>query len=709
MDQARRTNWLLLMVGLAASVSVSPAFGQWAPPSWRAQRLGFVDPIHTRSDGQQQSLVMGDQLLRDGLTVGISERYLGDAYVGASAWASTRTFPLRRIGFFDGAHTSSSGAQESSVGQSIALANGRRSAINALGQTLGTSTRYTGDAATGKSAWIWDPTLGTVRVGPVGGVFVGPDGQQSAEPRAFDDSGRVVGSATRYDTPASLDGVSIPAASAFVTTTTGPAQLIGLIDSVHTRESDGYQRHEARGMNNAGLVVGISYRFDVQGVGDPGQSAWTWSAAAGTRRIGPVGSRYVDLRNTQYAYVLPPTANGDVAGASWTFDSDWVDVGRDAWVIPAGQSVPTLLGFTDAIHTGFAGIQRSEPTSFSFTGPLRIFGYSTRYNPELFFFPEGRTAWSWTPTEGLLDIGLRDAEHIRPDGMRDSVPILSTPSGIVAGFATRYSGTTQRTGQSIWTWTPPSPSLPQGQTRRLGLFDALHTSAEGFQRSEIYGINSAGLMVGVSYRYNGRSDSDNTSGRTAWVYDSTTQQQTSLVFSTSSTGDAVALPLSVSEDGVVGGYYLEYQGTAIVAQRAFVSSAARGASTVNAILEGGPLANAMENAFYTNSLDLGASSGIIYAMPPGVIWTPAGVGSWATAYRIDQLAGCDSIDFNRDTLFPDSGDLDDFIAVLAGGPSACSTFPTPGCSDIDFNNDGLFPDSGDLDAFLSRLAGGACL
>jgi hypothetical protein len=78
-------------------------------------------------------------------------------------------------------------------------------------------------------------------------------------------------------------------------------------------------------------------------------------------------------------------------------------------------------------------------------------------------------------------------------------------------------------------------------------------------------------------------------------------------------------------------------------------------------------------------------------------------------YTLTLAPVCDAIDFNRDTLFPDSGDLDDFIAVLAGGPSACSTFPAPGCSDIDFNNDGLFPDSGDLDAFLWRLGGGACL
>lgn len=66
-------------------------------------------------------------------------------------------------------------------------------------------------------------------------------------------------------------------------------------------------------------------------------------------------------------------------------------------------------------------------------------------------------------------------------------------------------------------------------------------------------------------------------------------------------------------------------------------------------------------------------------------------------------AGCDSIDFNGDALFPDDQDLIDFLAVLAGG--ACST---EACSDIDFNNDGLFPDDSDLIAFLAVLAGGNC-
>ncbi len=65
---------------------------------------------------------------------------------------------------------------------------------------------------------------------------------------------------------------------------------------------------------------------------------------------------------------------------------------------------------------------------------------------------------------------------------------------------------------------------------------------------------------------------------------------------------------------------------------------------------------------------------------------------------------CDSIDFNRDQLLPDTADIDGFLSVFSGG--AC---PTPFCGDIDFNNDGLFPDTNDIDALLSVFSGGPCL
>ncbi len=65
---------------------------------------------------------------------------------------------------------------------------------------------------------------------------------------------------------------------------------------------------------------------------------------------------------------------------------------------------------------------------------------------------------------------------------------------------------------------------------------------------------------------------------------------------------------------------------------------------------------------------------------------------------------CDSIDFNNDTLYPDTADIDDFLSVFSGGP--CSTGL---CNDIDFNNDTLFPDTTDIDSLLSVFSGGACL
>jgi plastocyanin len=70
---------------------------------------------------------------------------------------------------------------------------------------------------------------------------------------------------------------------------------------------------------------------------------------------------------------------------------------------------------------------------------------------------------------------------------------------------------------------------------------------------------------------------------------------------------------------------------------------------------------------------------------------------------------CDSVDFNRDDLFPDTQDITDFLALFAGSP--CPTDPPVGngCNDVDFNNDGLFPDTLDIEAFLSVFAGGPCL
>jgi hypothetical protein len=65
---------------------------------------------------------------------------------------------------------------------------------------------------------------------------------------------------------------------------------------------------------------------------------------------------------------------------------------------------------------------------------------------------------------------------------------------------------------------------------------------------------------------------------------------------------------------------------------------------------------------------------------------------------------CDSIDFNRNTVFPEDQDVIDFFNVLAGGD--CS--PGNTCNDIDFNNNTVFPEDADVIDFFNVLAGGTC-
>ncbi len=78
-------------------------------------------------------------------------------------------------------------------------------------------------------------------------------------------------------------------------------------------------------------------------------------------------------------------------------------------------------------------------------------------------------------------------------------------------------------------------------------------------------------------------------------------------------------------------------------------------------------------------------------------------GCTAMSAPILVTVGCDTIDFNRDGLFPDIQDISDFLFVFAGG--AC---PTTECGDIDFNNDTLFPSTEDVDVLLGVFSGAAC-
>jgi hypothetical protein len=68
---------------------------------------------------------------------------------------------------------------------------------------------------------------------------------------------------------------------------------------------------------------------------------------------------------------------------------------------------------------------------------------------------------------------------------------------------------------------------------------------------------------------------------------------------------------------------------------------------------------------------------------------------------------CDTIDFNRNGVFPEDQDVIDYFNVLAGAPCPY-LLPLGVPCDIDFNNNEVFPEDQDVIDFFNTLAGGAC-
>jgi hypothetical protein len=118
---------------------------------------------------------------------------------------------------------------------------------------------------------------------------------------------------------------------------------------------------------------------------------------------------------------------------------------------------------------------------------------------------------------------------------------------------------------------------------------------------------------------------------------------------------------------------------------------------------------------WTNLTDNAPGAREAFAMCGG----PGGVslvlfGGFTPAAQSDEVWAfgqhCDPIDFNADSLFPDTLDIADFLSVFAGGVCSGQQPTNPPCNtDIDFNNDGLFPDTDDIQALLRVFAGGPCV
>lgn len=594
--------WIVHIVGWVSACGLaSPAIAQWTPPYWQLHRAGLTDAEHTSAEGLQYS--ESSSLSSSGQVIGRSSRYQGSSTAGFSAWAWTEVLGTTRIGFFDAQHTSTG---------VTARQQSRPLAQNSRGEVIGTSDRYVGFTPIATSAWVWTPSLGTVPLGLADSLHTHALGYHNSTPETINAIGQVVGRSVRYD------GILNRGLSAWTWTSSVGTTRIGLTDAQHT-QSNGFQYSSASALNSVGQVIGYSTRY--RDAIESGQSAWSWTNALGTVRLGFADAEHSRSDGVQSSSAIAVNDAGQVIGTSQRF-TGLSNAGASAWAWTHSRGT-TRIGFTDGQHTTAGGYQYSNATAQNAAG--QVIGYSARSDG-------GSSAWTWTSSLGTERVGLVDAQHTRNDGLQASGVLAINPSGQVLGASARYVGGADG-GGSAWTWTSSvgttrigltdaqhtrtdgyqyssgSAINASGQvlgsaarytggadggssawawssalgTVRLGLIDSRHTRADGYQFSAGTAMNESGQAIGTSLRYDGLLDF----GTSGWFYDSSTNVTTPLIFSISSAGMATTIPNILTDSGWVLGRYTVFDGASATSENIFLWSISHGFTDLGRLVEGG--------------------------------------------------------------------------------------------------------------------------
>ncbi len=380
-------------------------------------------------------------------------------------------------------------------------------------------------------------------------------------------AGQVAGSATRYS------GLTVAGYDAWVySPATGTTVAVGPGNPT-------YQENDVGGLGDNGLVAGTSEAW--VGTGNPygtlGTVAWAYIPSLG--RTLTIGTNTAGTVNNRVVAVSPcGLVIGDSQGSTTC----------TAWVFAAGAGPAVAVGPTDPAHTSpTTGGSYEVPEAVGPTG--QVAGYAYRYGTGGTVV--GYDAWVTAPSPGAATgatvgaatvVGLYDAAHANAAGGSFDYAKAVNAAGQVAGYASRYAGTTT-VGQDAWLYSPATAT-----TVLVGLTDAAHTQSAGTGAGTVNDtpqyLNALGELAGYATRYAGSS----TEGQDPWVYDARTGVTYDLLASQSPTGYAFGEVNALSDDGTAIGTYDKYAaGTATYVQHAFRWSEAAGFVDLGTLVPGG--------------------------------------------------------------------------------------------------------------------------
>jgi len=450
--------------------------------------------------------------------------------LSAAANAASVTYSITTIAPVDTEHTRS--------GDNFRLSGSQF--LNSNGQVAGFANRYGGGSSMiGRTAWLYDG-VSTINSGLTDSEHTrSSDGYRYSVIQKLTDSGQVGGYSNRYSAAAGTLGRTAWVYSGSSTVN------IGLTDTLHTRDTDGYRFSTLQFMNQAGNVAGYSKSYKPGG-DLLGRTAWLYNGTA-TVNIGLIDAEHTGAANERYSSAQAMNSPGRVLGYSTRYDAAGADLGRTAWLY--NGSTTANIGMTDVEHTRSTDNYRYSSGQFLNDAGQAV-GFASRYDAGGSHI--GNSAWFYDGST-TANISLSDAEHTRSsDNYRFSSATFLNQSGDVAGYAERYDVSGSNTGRSVWLYNG-------GSTVRVGLIDAEHTrSTDGYRYADVQQLNSAGDTIGYATRY---GSGGGTVGRSAWLYSGTSTTRLGLIsaeHTRSTDGYKYSNAQSLGESGNVIGYSERY-------------------------------------------------------------------------------------------------------------------------------------------------------
>lgn len=520
---ALRARWYRVAL-LALGAPFSPATDAAEPATefHYIARLGLDDPAHTAGNGVQQTEIW--RVSPGGVVAGMSTRFLGAAPSsdhGSTLWLADSSGETTVVGLPSGAPT---GVQVTEFRDQ-----------NASGAVVGI-TRVGVD---GQHAWIADLVSGTRQLGFTDAAHTLPSGVPHNVVIALNDHGAAVGSSLRAD----------GGESAWLHTGTGEPLRIGLLDAAHTSPT-GVQRSRPTGLNNAGVVVGVSTRYLEDGT--EASTAWIRAADGSMTSFGE-GPQYAGIyRLTNSGYFVRSTSYAGVGAAA---------VGHvEGGVRPVGLPLDP-----DAVYP-------SNSVAFLTEAGIAAGSYSSL---EL----RGAITWVSSAEHGTQTVGLA-GYGTGASGGRPYLVALNA-SGQTVGYSDWYLGIT-----AAWL------AEVTGESIRIGLYDDAHygtpnESLGPFHLSVAEGLTDSGYAWGRSNRYNGDAVQD---GQTAWVYHAPSGTLTAFDLSIRARdGYGLSYIAQVLEDGTVLGGFTQFNAAgANVGPRGFVWKPSMGTVVVQEAIDVAP-------------------------------------------------------------------------------------------------------------------------